>query len=153
MNRPPIHPGEILADEMIEAGLSAAELARQLKVPPNRISRIIAGRRTITRDTALRLGDRFGNNAAFWLNLHAPAAGSRRRSPIAAVRDRIARPRKRPLRHASTGGWLLTSYGNATTPRQRDPAPRTCRRGLSLAEWPRPHGSRFRDLPLRPGSG
>lgn len=69
MSRPPIHPGEILADELTEAGLSAAELARQLKVPPNRISQIIAGRRNITGDTALRLGHWFGNNAAFWLNL------------------------------------------------------------------------------------
>ena len=69
MSRPPIHPGEILGDELNETGLSAAELARQLKIPPNRISQIIAGRRSITGDTALRLGHWFGNNAAFWLNL------------------------------------------------------------------------------------
>ncbi len=69
MSRPPIHPGEILVDELTEAGISAAELARQLKVPPNRISQIIAGRRNISGDTALRLGHWFGNKAAFWLDL------------------------------------------------------------------------------------
>ena len=61
----------ILADELTEAGISAAALARQLKVPPNRISQIIAGRRNITGDTALRLGHWFGNNASFWLNLQS----------------------------------------------------------------------------------
>lgn len=69
MSRPPIHPGEILADELAELAISAAELARQIKVPPNRISTIIAGKRAITGDTALRLGHWFGNSAAFWLNL------------------------------------------------------------------------------------
>ena len=69
MPRPAIHPGEILADELTEVGISAAELARQLKVPPNRISQIIRGKRTLTGDTALRLGHWFGNSAAFWLNL------------------------------------------------------------------------------------
>ena len=74
MGRPPIHPGEILADELAEAGVSAAELARQLDVPPNRISQILAGRRNVTGDTALRLGHWFGNSAAFWLNLQSAYA-------------------------------------------------------------------------------
>ncbi len=69
MSRPPIHPGEILGDELEAIEISAAELARQIKVPPNRISTIIAGKRAITGDTALRLGHWFGNSAAFWLNL------------------------------------------------------------------------------------
>lgn len=69
MTRPPIHPGEILADELTEIGITATELARQLGVPPNRISQIIAGKRAITGDTALRLGHWFGNSAQFWLNL------------------------------------------------------------------------------------
>ena len=71
MSRPPIHPGEILADELKEIGVSAAELARQIKVPPNRVSQIINGKRAITGDTALRLGHWFRTSAEFWLNLQA----------------------------------------------------------------------------------
>ena len=67
--RPAIHPGEILSDELQEVGVSAAELARQIDVPPNRISQIINGKRSITGDTALRLGHWFGTSAQFWLNL------------------------------------------------------------------------------------
>ena len=69
MTRRPVHPGEILADELAEIGVTATELSRQLGVPPNRISQIIAGKRAITGDTALRLGHWFGNSAQFWLNL------------------------------------------------------------------------------------
>lgn len=71
MSRPPIHPGEILGDELKEIGISATELARQIKVPQNRISQIVQGKRAITGDTALRLGHWFGNEAQFWLNLQA----------------------------------------------------------------------------------
>ena len=67
--RTPIHPGEILADELKEIRLSAAELARTLGVPANRISQIIAGKRAITADTALRLGRYFGTSPEFWVNL------------------------------------------------------------------------------------
>lgn len=69
MSRTPIHPGEILKDELNEIGISAAELARQLRVPENRMSEVIRGRRNITADTALRLGRWFGTSAAFWMNL------------------------------------------------------------------------------------
>lgn len=69
MSRPAIHPGEILADELEELGVTPTELARQLNVPPNRISQILHGRRAITGDTALRLGHWFGTSAQFWLNL------------------------------------------------------------------------------------
>ena len=69
MAREPIHPGEFLADELAEIGLSAAELARVLKVPANRISQIIAGKRAITADTALRLGQYFGTGPNLWMNL------------------------------------------------------------------------------------
>lgn len=69
MAREPIHPGEILADELTELGISAAELARQIKVPANRISQIISGKRSITADTALRLGKWFGTGPKIWLNL------------------------------------------------------------------------------------
>ncbi len=69
MPRPPIHPGEILKDELEELGVTPTELARQIAVPPNRISQIISGRRSITGDTALRLGHWFGSSPEFWLNL------------------------------------------------------------------------------------
>src|SRR6266851_6799816 len=64
-----IHPGEHLAEELKELKMSAAELARQLKVPTNRITAIINGDRAITGDTALRLAHFFGTSAEFWLNL------------------------------------------------------------------------------------
>jgi len=69
MARRPIHPGEILADELTEISISAAELARQIKVPANRISQIISGKRSITANTALRLGRWFGTGPKIWLNL------------------------------------------------------------------------------------
>jgi antitoxin HigA-1 len=69
MARPPIHPGEILADELKELNVTPTELSRQIKVPTNRITQIIHGRRGITGDTALRLGHWFGTSAQFWLNL------------------------------------------------------------------------------------
>ena len=69
MTRRPVHPGEILADELEAVGLSSAELARTLDVPANRISQIIAGKRSITADTALRLGRYFGSSADLWMNL------------------------------------------------------------------------------------
>jgi addiction module HigA family antidote len=63
------HPGEVLADELEELGMTATELARQLAVPPNRITQIIQGKRSITGDTALRLAHWFGTDPQFWLNL------------------------------------------------------------------------------------
>lgn len=69
MPRPPIHPGEILADEIAELGMTASDLARVLHVPKNRITEIINGKRGITADTALRLGQYFGTGGEFWLNL------------------------------------------------------------------------------------
>ena len=69
MTRTPIHPGEHLAEELRELAISAAELSRQIEVPVNRITGIINGQRSITADTALRLGHWFGTSAEFWLNL------------------------------------------------------------------------------------
>lgn len=71
MSRPAIHPGEILADELQELSVSPTELARQVGVPPNRITQIIRGQRSITGDTALRLGHWFKTSAQFWLNLQS----------------------------------------------------------------------------------
>ena len=71
MSRPAIHPGEILADELTEIGITATELARQLEVPPNRITQLIQGKRSITGDTALRLAHWFKTSPHFWLNLQS----------------------------------------------------------------------------------
>ncbi len=71
MSVPAIHPGEHLAEELRELGMSAAELARNLHVPTNRVTGILNGRRAITGDTALRLAHFFGTNAEFWLNLQS----------------------------------------------------------------------------------
>ena len=69
MARTPIHPGEHLAEELEALDMSAAELARQLKVPTNRVTEILNGQRAITGDTALRLAHFFGTSPQFWLNL------------------------------------------------------------------------------------
>ena len=69
MARSAIHPGEHLAEQLKELGMSAAELGRQLKVPTNRITGILNGQRAISGDSALRLAHFFGTSAAFWLNL------------------------------------------------------------------------------------
>ena len=71
MARTPIPPGEILADELAELGVSPTELSRQIRVPANRISQIINGKRAITGDTALRLAHWFGTSPQFWMNLQA----------------------------------------------------------------------------------
>jgi len=71
MARHPVHPGEILGDELAELGVNATELARQLSVPHNRITQIIQGKRAVSGDTALRLGHWFGTIAVFWMNLQA----------------------------------------------------------------------------------
>jgi addiction module HigA family antidote len=67
----PIHPGEHLAEELNELNISAAEFSRQIGVPTNRITQILNGRRSITGDTALRLGHFFGTSPEFWLNLQS----------------------------------------------------------------------------------
>ncbi|MCY4542395.1 MAG: HigA family addiction module antitoxin [Rhodobacteraceae bacterium] len=67
--REPIHPGETLREDLAALGMSAAELARRIEVPANHIDEILNGRRSITGDTALRLGHFFGTSGEFWLNL------------------------------------------------------------------------------------
>jgi antitoxin HigA-1 len=69
MSRPAIHPGEHLFEELEALDMSAAELARKLRVPTNRITQIINGSRSVTADTALRLAHFFGTSPEFWLNL------------------------------------------------------------------------------------
>ena len=69
MARTAIHPGEHLAEQLEALGMSAAELSRKIKVPTNRVTQILNGQRSITGDTALRLGHFFSVSAEFWLNL------------------------------------------------------------------------------------
>ena len=65
------HPGEVLKDELDELGITPTALARQINVPANRMSQIIQGERSITGDTALRLGHWFKTDPQFWMNLQA----------------------------------------------------------------------------------
>ena len=69
MSIPPIHPGEHLAEELSELGMSPAALARQIQVPTKRITDILDGHNSITGDAALRLAHFFGTSPDFWLNL------------------------------------------------------------------------------------
>jgi antitoxin HigA-1 len=91
-----IHPGEILREEfMVPLGLSANALSRALDVPPNRITAILAGERSITADTALRLGLYFDTTPQFWMNLQqaydlSVAAAEGGEAIKAAVRPRKA---------------------------------------------------------------
>ena len=69
---PPVHPGEILAEEFLgPLGISQYRLAKDISVPPRRINEIVHGKRSITADTALRLARYFGTSERFWLNLQA----------------------------------------------------------------------------------
>jgi addiction module HigA family antidote len=69
MARRAIHPGQQLAEELKALGMSAAELARQMQVPTNRVTEVLNGQRALTGDTALRLAHFFGTSPEFWLNL------------------------------------------------------------------------------------
>lgn len=64
-----VHPGDVLEEELEALGVSPTALARQIAVPANRVRQIIAGKRAVTGDTALRLGHWFGTDRQFWLNL------------------------------------------------------------------------------------
>ena len=101
MPRTPIHPGEHLAEELRELGISAAELSRQIDVPVNRITGIIHGQRGITADTALRLGHWFGTSPQFWMNLQQNyelrLAESQVGAKIAVLPRRATRPTSRKL--------------------------------------------------------
>ena len=68
---PPVHPGEIIGEELEVRGISAHALALKLRVPANRITEIVNGKRGISAETALRFGRYFGNPAQFWMSLQA----------------------------------------------------------------------------------
>ncbi|MDQ3579814.1 MAG: HigA family addiction module antitoxin [Actinomycetota bacterium] len=93
---PPIHPGEILAEEYLEPlGITQHKLAVDVKVPPRRINEIVHGKRRISADTALRLARYFGTSERFWLNLQG-------RHDLEIERDRLGSALNdiRPLRSA-----------------------------------------------------
>ena len=71
MFRRAVHPGEVLKEELAEFGVTPTEFARQIDVPANRVSQIIAGKRSVTGDSALRFGHWFGVDPQFWLNLQS----------------------------------------------------------------------------------
>src|SRR5215510_34005 len=97
MARTPIHPGLILSDELQELDLSARELAALLEVPPNRLYQIIAGKRDLTADTALRLARYFGMSPDFWMNLQAAyELDLARRKIWAAIKRLPQRKRRKP---------------------------------------------------------
>ena|ERR1700693_214771 len=89
MAQTPIHPGEHLKEEIAELGMSAAEFARQIAVPTNRITAILKGQRAITGDTALRLAHFFGTSAEFWLNLQSLYELRRARRNAGKAIDRL----------------------------------------------------------------
>src|SRR5476649_203605 len=91
----PITPGEMLKEEfLVEYGLSQNQLAKAIGISPNRIAEIVAARRRITADTALRLALYFGNSPEFWMNLqthHDLKLARRKLKPEDAARIRARR--------------------------------------------------------------
>jgi antitoxin HigA-1 len=68
---PPVHPGQLLAEDLRDAGISMNQLAKAIQVPMNRISAIVNGQRGITGDTAVRLARYWGTTAEYWMNLQS----------------------------------------------------------------------------------
>ena len=98
----PIHPGTVLGDELAELRLSPAELARELHVPSNRLYQLIAGKRAMTADTALRLEQWLGVEAAFWMNLQKSYELDLAAEQIGAEIKRTIR-RREPTREQAIG--------------------------------------------------
>jgi addiction module HigA family antidote len=101
MSRLAIHPGEHLAEQLRALTMSAAEFARRIDVPTNRVTELMKGQRAVTADTALRLARAFGTSARFWMNLQnvydlrvaEKAATARKIAKIAPVAPAPARTR------------------------------------------------------------
>jgi len=104
MARTPIHPGEVLADDLEALDMSAAELSRQLKVPTNRVTEILNGQRAITADTALRLAHFFGTSAQFWLNLQNLYELRRAEAKVGTAIRRLPTLERGEQAHARAGG-------------------------------------------------
>jgi addiction module HigA family antidote len=103
MARTPIHPGEILADELEETGLSAKKLADVIEVPPNRLYQILAGKRNLTADTALRLSRYFGTSPDFWMNLQSAYELDSARQQIGKAIERIPQRSDSVSEHSAVG--------------------------------------------------
>ncbi len=108
-----MHPGGILKDELHELGITPTEFARQIDVPPSRVSQIIAGKRSITGDTALRFGHWFGTDPQFWLNLKVQfdlaVADRQVGKAIRSLPTRGGRhPKQHSLRPAAQRGHIAT---------------------------------------------
>jgi antitoxin HigA-1 len=104
-----VTPPDPLAEQLEELGMSAAELARQLNVPTNRVTAILKGQRAVTGDTALRLGHFFGTSAEFWMNLQKAIRTPHRRSEIGKGRRAVADPgkiRERRTRRVANRAYL-----------------------------------------------
>ena len=88
----PIHPGEHLAEILDELGISQCRLARAVGVPPRRINEVVRGRRSVTADTALRIGEALRMTPEFWLNLQRMYDLDRARaaSDVSAIKPLVA---------------------------------------------------------------
>jgi len=119
---PPIHPGELLRDELDEIDVSLNELGRALRVPMNRISTIVNGKRVITVDTAMRPARYFGTSPRYWLNLQVAydleVAGHEIRPQIEKEvpprRDHAAARRQNEIRSMKSSAF--SSNGQAGSP-------------------------------------
>src|ERR1035438_10499189 len=98
MARTPIHPGEILGDELEEIGLSAKKLADLIEGPPNRLYQLLAGKRNVTAGTALRLSRYFGMSADFWMSLQSAYELDLARQQVGKAIQRIPKRRETPPR-------------------------------------------------------
>lgn len=79
-NLPPVHPGEILRDELTALGFSARKFAAHIAVPPNAVTEIMKGERGVTAEMALRLGRAFGTSELYWMNLQSLYEAKRARA-------------------------------------------------------------------------
>lgn len=112
MARTAIHPGEHLADELRDLSMSAAELARQIEVPVNRITQIMNGQRAITADTALRLGHWFNTGPEIWLNLQQLYELRRTKAEVGAEVERLPKRSEGPP--AAQPGFDLEAHPSLT---------------------------------------
>jgi addiction module HigA family antidote len=92
-NLPPIHPGEILRDELEALSMSARKFAEHIKVPPNAVTAILNGERGVTAQMALRLGQAFGTGPGYWMRLQDIYEEKCARAELGAVLDGIAQLR------------------------------------------------------------
>lgn len=136
----PVHPGEVLRHDFLEPlGLSAHALALALRVPANRISAIVSGRRAVTAETALRLGRHFGTTPAFWLTLQRHMNWNRpsaRPGHASAPRSRRGPLHRLPRRRATCGTALASGWNSPSSRSPRSPGPASSAGGPRAATNP-----------------